>query len=146
MSPNDPLLIEELRRDECVRYKPYLDTEGHPTVGVGHNLDAHPLPSGTEYPLTDAQVDSILIDDLTHTFSCLDKHIGWWRTLTYARQRALVNMCFNMGINSLLEFHHTLGCITSGDYEGAAEAMLASRWAAQVGDRSVRLADMMEAG
>jgi len=146
MSPNDPLLIEELRRDEGVRYTPYMDTEGIPTVAVGHNLNAKPLPSGLEYPLNDSQVYSILVDDVTHVFSALDRYLGWWRTLTYPRQRVLASMCFNMGINGLLGFHHMLESITSGDYEGAAEAMLASKWAAQVGDRSVRLADMMEAG
>ena len=146
MTPNDSLLIRELRRDEGVRNVVYPDTEGHPTTGVGHNLDASPLPEGWTYPLSDDQIDQLLANDLTHDFSALDRHIGWWRTLTYARQRVLANMCFNMGIDGLLEFKHMLANAQSGEYENSAEAMLASKWAQEVGDRSVRLADMMEAG
>ena len=146
MTPNDPLLIEELRRDEGFKHTEYLDSEGIPTTGVGHNLRVSPLPDGWTYPLSDGQVNALLANDLALDFHDLDEHLGWWRTLTYARQRVLANMCFNMGIHGLLGFKHMLGCITSNDYEGAAEAMLASKWANEVGDRSVRLADMMEAG
>jgi lysozyme len=49
-------LIAELRRDEGVRYSPYNDTKGIPTVGVGHNLNAKPLPAGWKYPLNDTQL------------------------------------------------------------------------------------------
>jgi len=146
MTPTDPLLIQELRRDEAVRYVIYPDSEGHPTTGVGHNLDASPLPDGWTYPLSDSQVNELLANDLVHDFNALDSHLGWWRTLTYARQRVLANMCFNMGIDGLLEFHHALGCIVAGDYDGAAAAMKASKWADEVGARANRLAAMMRDG
>lgn len=146
MTPNDPLLMQEIRRDEGVRYNQYLDSLGIPTCGIGHNLKAHPLPDGWKFPLSDEQVDGLLASDLLMTFSGLDAHLGWWRTLTYARQRVMVNMAFNMGINGLLTFKNTLSAIQRGYYEQAATGMLSSKWASQVGDRATRMAGMMRVG
>ena len=144
MTPNYKLLIEELRRDEGVRYSPYLDSVGVKTVGVGHNLEAHPLD--LSYPLTDEQVDSILSADLVSVFHDLDGNLGWWRTLSCPRQRALANMCFNLGITRLLKFRRMLLAVERGHYDQAAREMLQSKWATQVFGRAVRLAKMMVDG
>lgn len=144
MNPNDKQLIKELRRDEGVRYVPYFDTKGIHTVGVGHNLKAKPLP--VRYPLTEEQVDEILYDDLVGVFSDLDRKLGWWRTLSCARQRVMANMCFNLGIGGLLGFVHTLTSIKTGNYDDASEKMLQSAWARQVGERAKRLSLMMKEG
>ena len=146
MLPSDQLLNQELRRDEGVRYSPYKCSAGKDTVGVGHNLEANPLPEGTTYPLNDSQVDAILTSDIEDVFRSLDRRLPWWATLTPARQRVLVNMCFNLGINGLLTFKNTLKAIQEGKYELAAANMRASKWATQVGARAKRLADMMVAG
>lgn len=146
MTPSDPLLNAELRRDEGVRYSPYLDTVGIQTVGVGHNMQSSPLPSGWTFPLSDEQVNGLLAGDLMMVFSGLDAHLGWWRTLSYARQRVMANMAFNLGISGLLGFKNTLKYIETGAYEDAAKGMLASKWAKQVGNRAVRLAEMMRVG
>ena len=143
MTPDDPLLIAELRRDEGVEYMPYLDTEGIPTVGVGHNLKAKPLPDGWTYPLTDAQVDQLLAEDLQAVFDGLDGYLPWWRKLDYERQRVLANMAFNLGINGSLGFKNTLAAIEQGRYSAAGAGMAASKWATQVGARADRLVDMM---
>ena len=144
MTPNDKLLIEELKRDEGVRYSPYLDSEGIKTVGVGHNLEAHPLE--LSYPLTNEQVDSILSADLVSVFHDLDGNLGWWRTLSYPRQRVMANLCFNLGIPRLLKFRRMLLAVERGHYDQAAREMLQSKWATQVFGRAVRLAEMMAKG
>lgn len=38
---NEQKLIHDLRRDEGVREKPYQDSKGIWTWGVGHNLQEH---------------------------------------------------------------------------------------------------------
>lgn len=144
MNVNDPLLIAELRRDEGVRHSPYKDTLGIDTVGVGHNLKAHPLC--LIYPLTDAEVDHILATDLVDVFAGLYEHLPWWEDLTQARQRVLVNMAFNMGIAGLMTFKNTLAAIQNAHYQIAADGMLKSKWAGQVGQRANRLAKMMVEG
>lgn len=144
MNVNDPLLIAELRRDEGVRYSPYKDTLGIDTVGVGHNLKAMPL--GLIYPLTDEEVNRILAVDLDEVFEGLNSRLPWWRDLSCARQRVLANMAFNMGIAGLMTFKNTLAAIKNEHYQIAADNMLQSKWAKQVGQRANRLAKMMVEG
>lgn len=143
MTPDDPTLIAELRRDEGVEYIPYLDTVDVRTVGVGHNLKAKPIPIGWTYPLTDEQVDWLLADDLKTVFDGLDKNLPWWRGLDYPRQRVLANMAFNLGIAGLMGFRNTLAAVQQGRYSSAGAGMAASKWADQVGKRADRLVDMM---
>jgi lysozyme len=145
-SQNLTTLIAELRRDEGVEYSPYKDTKGVPTVGVGHNLNAKPLPAGWKYPLNDVQVDALLDDDLEDVFHDLDRFLPWWTDLSDVRQRVLANMCFNLGITKLLGFRNTLVYMRQGKYSQAADGMLASAWASQVKGRAQRLADMMRKG
>lgn len=148
------LLEAELRRDEGVRYMPYLDTATPPkrTVGVGHNLDVSPLPAGWTFPLSDAQVTQLLTRDISTTLAKLDSALPWWRQMDEVRQRVVANMCFNMGIGSastgkgLLGFKNTLAAMQRGSYAVAAAGMLNSKWATQVGARATRLASAMETG
>jgi lysozyme len=55
-------------------------------------------------------------------------------------------MAFNLGLPRLLTFHDMIAALGRQDYGAAADAMLASRWAVQVGDRARRLAQMMRTG
>ena len=143
---NIDLMDAELRRDEGVRYAPYNDSMGIPTVGVGHNLQAMPLPSGWAYPLSDDQVDDLLNHDLQVVFAGLDLHHSWWRQMDEVRQRVLANMAFNLGETRLDGFVNTLRAMQTGDYLGAAAGMSASAWAGQVGDRATRLISAMRSG
>lgn len=131
-------LIRELRRDEGVRRKPYRDTVGKLTIGVGRNLD--------DVGLFDDEVDYLLRNDIDRAVDDLDRVMPWWRKLSARRQRVLVNMCFNMGLPTLLTFKNTLRAVEEGRYGDAADGMLASKWARQVGARAQRLAEMMRQG
>lgn len=143
---NLTLLIAELRFDEGVRYVPYNDTLGVKTVGVGHNLRASPLPPGWSYSLTDAQVNNLLTDDLKIVFTSLNRDLPWWLGLDDVRQRIICNMCFQLGIGDLLDFHNTLACVQQGKYQQASAEMLDSEWATQTPVRAHRLATMMSTG
>lgn len=145
---NLALLEAELRRDEGVRYVPYLDTATprKRTVGVGHNMDVSPLPAAWTFPLSDAQVSQLLERDVSTTLAKLDKALPWWRSLDEVRQRVVANMAFNLGIGGLLGFKNTLAAMQRGSYAVAAAGMLSSKWAGQVGARAKRLAQAMETG
>jgi len=143
---NLALLISELRIDEGVRYEPYNDSLGIPTVGVGHNLQAAPLPDVWAYPLNDDEVNQLLTEDLQTVFTSLDNNLQWWTDLNNVRQRVLANMCFQMGIGGLLGFRNTLIFIRQGQYSAAASGMLNSKWADQTPARAQRLATMMSTG
>jgi lysozyme len=148
------LLEAELRRDEGVRYVPYLDTAKHPkrTVGVGHNMDASPLPADWKFPLSDAQVNQLLERDISTSLAKLDNALPWWRQMDEVRQRVIANLAFNMGIGNaslgtgLLGFKNTLAAMQRGSYAVAAAGMKASDWYGQVGARAVRLCHAMETG
>ncbi|WP_257835231.1 glycoside hydrolase family protein [Burkholderia glumae] len=143
---NLSLLEAELRRDEGIRYSIYLDTAGIPTVGVGHNCQVAPLPTDWTCPLTDAQVNQLLANDIASTMAKLDRSLPWWRGMDEVRQRVIANMCFNLGIGTLLTFKNTLAAMQRGSYSVAAAGMLNSKWATQVGARATRLASAMETG
>lgn len=139
-------LIADLRRDEGVRYTPYNDTMGIPTVGVGHNLKANPLPDVWSYPLTDDQVNQLLTQDLQSVFGDLNGNLPWWTDLNDVRQRALCNFVFQLGITKALGFTRSLPLIRQGNYGAAADAMLQSAWASQVPNRAKRITDMIRYG
>lgn len=144
MSPTDFYRIRaHLQRDEGSKMRgsvhvPYEDTVGKTTIGYGHNLD--------DKGLKQKFVDLILDDDIRDVIADLVVRLPWFESLDPPRQAVLVNMGFNMGVPGLLQFKRTLGSIRSGDYELAAIQMLESRWADQVGDRALRMADQMRTG
>ena len=131
-------LKSQLRIDEGVRLFPYPDTEGKWTIGVGHNLTDGGIPM--------TLVESLLDQDTQKVLSDLDKRIPWWRQLSEVRQQVLANMCFNLGSAKLMQFVNTLAHVQAGRYAEAADSMLQSRWAKQVGVRAQRLAAMMRKG
>lgn len=131
-------LIEQLIIDEGKRNKPYRDTVGKLTIGVGRNLD--------DRGLSDDEIAYLLANDLKIVERELDVHLTWWRGMCDARQNVLANMAFNMGINTLKTFKNTLQAMRDGRYAEAADGMLASKWATQVGQRAVRLSKMMREG
>lgn len=151
---NELELIKELRRDEGEVLKAYKDTLGYWTIGIGHLIDpsrgANPAPFGVDLrkglPITKGQSELLLLQDIKAKADELDKRLPWWRSLTDARQRVLLNMAFNLGVNGLMGFKKTLSMISVGNYQGAADEMLRSTWAKQVKGRANRLATMMVQG
>ena len=137
----DELLISELKRDEGVIPHAYQDSLGYWTIGVGKLIDKR---KGGR--LSDAAIEYLLAEDIDSKVEDLDKNLPWWRNLTPARQRVMINMCFNLGIGGLMKFKNTLDMIERGDFEGASKNMLLSLWAKQVGARAQRLSKMMKEG
>lgn len=135
---NLDLMKAELRADEGERLKPYKDTVGKLTIGVGRNLD--------DVGISEEESGYLLGNDIDRTMMALDNALPWWRQLDEVRQRVVVNMAFNMGVRGLLLFKQTLAAMQSGDYSHAADQMLNSTWATQVGLRASRLSKMMREG
>jgi lysozyme len=135
---NTDLLAQELTRDEGSRSKVYIDTVGKNTVGVGRNLD--------DVGLSDDEILMLLKNDIDRVLAELDRVLPWFRSMTDARMRVLANMSFNLGLPTLLQFKATLGAMQAGRYDDAAAGMMDSKWSRQVGQRAVRLAQMMREG
>ncbi len=131
-------LIRLLITHEGLRLKPYRDTRGKLTIGVGRNLD--------DVGITEEEALYLLKNDIKRVLDFLKERLPYWNGLTETRKMALVDMCFNLGPGGFLSFKKMLAALERGDYEQAAREMLDSRWARQVGRRAEELAEMMREG
>ena len=128
-------LQQMLLRHEGKRNKPYTDSVGKLTIGIGRNLDDKGLSDDEIFHLLNNDIADA-IEDVRHCFSCYDQ-------ISEARKMVLVSMAFNLGRTRLAKFVRFIGAVHLGRWEEAAEEMLDSAWAKQVGDRAVTLATMM---
>jgi lysozyme len=130
---------EQLVRHEGLRLKPYRCTAGRLTIGIGRNLD--------DCGITQSEAYVMLINDIMNCEKQLQSKIpDIYNQLDEVRKSVLLNMCFNLGINGLLGFKNTLAFIAAGDWERAANGMLASKWAKQDGRRAIELSELMRKG
>ena len=126
-------LLEQIKRDEGKSPEMYLDSRGFLTIAYGHLLRGG-------HPLSDAAMEQILGDDLAATAQALRDRLPWIVTLSSARQGALTNMAFNMGVHGVEGFPRMLAAMQGKDWESASRELLDSTYATQVGDRATRLA------
>lgn len=145
-------MMRQLRRDEGYDDKPYRDSEGWLTIGIGHLID--PRKGASLYPvdqkelddngsLSQATIERIFQDDVMGKHNELIVALPWATGLTEPRYGCLLNMSFQMGVTGLLGFKNTLAMIKSGDYDGAASGMLNSKWASQTPNRAKRVSEQM---
>ncbi|MDB2704941.1 hypothetical protein N9Y67_00210 [Pseudomonadota bacterium] len=69
---------------------------------------------------------------------------AWYRKLDSERQGVIVEMIFNMGLPTFLEFKRMIQALRGNDFDAAASEMLDSLWSKQVGIRSETLAKYSE--
>lgn len=132
---------ERLLRSEGFRESAYQDTQGMWTIGIGRMIDSR---AGGK--ITPAEALFLLSNDMDTAERELDENLGWWRVLDPIRASVLLEMAFNLGLPKLLKFTNTLEAVQSKRWDDAARGMLDSLWADQVGERAVRLAEMMRTG
>jgi len=130
-------LRQQLIRHEGLRLFPYVDTVGKITIGVGRNL--------TDRGLSHHEVRALLDTDINDALNALAV-FPWFTTLDPIRQRALVDLCFNLGLPRLRTFKNMLAALERRDWPRAARELLASRYASQVGRRAITIARMLETG
>jgi lysozyme len=142
MTPDQLKLYNQLVLNEGKKNKPYEDTVGKTTIGIGRNLD--------DVGLSEDEIQYLWMNDIKRVEGDLDKHLSWWRGLDVIRQRVMIDLCFNMGIGNeqhgLRSFRNTLEAVRTGHYREAAAGLLSSKWAKQVKGRAIKLASMMETG
>ncbi len=140
----DPRFLEQLQRHEGLSLEAYYCPAGRLTIGYGHNLEAWPVHGlGEGSSITKARATALLIDDVVRVADELDRLIPWWRELREPRQAVILNMGFNLGVRGLMGFSKMLAACERGSFVRAAEEMGRSRWAKQVGKRSLELINQM---
>lgn len=156
-------ILEELSDEEGVKYKVYLCTANHNTVGIGHNLDAEPVDNiiGRHLPnngtITQHELELIFEHDISKMKADLDAKLPWWKDLPVFAQYVILSLTFNMGIggqiqkkpvkyNGLRGFVNTLAKFQSHDWEAAAAGLEKSKWFKQVGRRGKKLTNILRSG
>lgn len=120
------LLKRQLELHEGRRRRVYSDSRGILTGGIGRNLIA--------VGFADDEIDLMFENDLARAIGGLTAHAAWFAELDAVRQRVLIDMAFNLGIDGLLGFHHFLEACRTKNWRRAVFEMQHSRWAFQVGD------------
>lgn len=157
MSVIDKHLETEVEKEEGLKLTVYKDTLGIDTVACGYNLEANPqhlsaeeIADIRENGITKERAIELLDNQLTLITNQLEAKIPWVDDLDAVRHDVLCDMAYNMGIGNkshgLLCFTHTLSLVKDGRYAEAADAMIASKWAKQVGHRAFVLAEQIRTG
>ena len=131
------ILKEQLTRHENKRNKPYKDSVGKWTVGVGRNID--------DVPFSEDEIALMFFNDIRKAINDAKK-FDWFNELDEVRQSVIVNMIFNMGYAGFCEFRKTIKHIVRKEYKEAAKEMLDSPWEKQTGGRAHELSKLMEIG
>lgn len=124
-----------LIKHEGIELKPYRCTSDKLTIGVGRNLDDNGISHETAMQMLTEDVDAAVED--------LRRNLSWFDDAPVPVQEALVNLTFNMGMPNLMQFRKTLILLRDGAWDKAADELLDSRYATQVGYRANQVADMI---
>ena len=132
-------LLDMLMLHEGLELKPYQCTADKTTIGVGRNLQDVGITKDEAKYLLQNDIDRIL-KEVEH-WSFLEK-------LNEPRQAVILDMVFNMGVTrfNANTWVKTFAAIQNEEWEKASNEMLDSKWAKQVGQRAIRLSQMMRKG
>lgn len=123
---------------EGLRLKAYRDSKGIWTIGFGTNLqeleiDAITAKIWLTQKLTQAAVEA--------------QRLPWYLGLSGPRQRAVVELIYNMGFPRYMGFVRHQAAMAAGQFEVAADELLASKWRRDVGERrATRIAAQVRQG
>lgn len=148
-------LEKQLIRHEGLRLKPYHDSVGKLTIGVGRCLETNPLTTGEiDYlgredlsdGITEEEALYLLKNDIGKCREAFRDNFTFFDSLSEVRRNVVIDMCFNLGISGLKKFVNTLKAIENEEYDKAADMMLQSKWAQQVKSRANELSEQMREG
>lgn len=134
-------LRKELEIDEGIKHVTYKCSADRLTFGIGHLV----LPDEPEY---DQPVGTPVSSD--RVTECFDRDVGTvieeskrlypqFDNLPEEVKLIICNMLFNLGLPTLSKFKDMQAAINDRLWDEAADAMLDSKWARQLPNRSGRL-------
>lgn len=144
-----------LTRHEGRRTHVYVDTLGHPSIGIGFNLDRAGASStiaavGADYDavrageqdLSEEQVDQLFSADLDWAFAAARRQVQGFDSMHDSAKLAVVDMMF-MGETAFSTFKKMIAALEALNYQEAADQILDSKWYTQVGNRGPEIVDLM---
>lgn len=131
-------LTQRIEAHEGLRLFPYPDTVGKTSIGYGRNLQ--------DRGISKEEAVMLMQNDLAESRVELG-HYDWFNRLDKVRQEALIELHFNIGLARLLKFKQMISHLITHDYPNAADELLNSLWATEVGrTRSRDMADRLTTG
>jgi lysozyme len=132
---------------EGKRYTTYPDDKGIPTIGIGHNCRAKPLPADWVEPLSEDQVDILFEGDSLNAITMVQNIFhDCFDSWTDNRKAAIVDLMFNMGACTFLTFGPTIAHIRTGQWEDVARHLESSKWFKDVKRRGPVVVKMIREG
>ena len=131
-------LIEQLKIHEGFRSTVYTCSAGKKTCGYGRNLD--------DVGISEEEAEMLLKNDIYEATNQLLNAFPFMATFSDARISAMINFTFNVGIGTVKTFTKSIDALKKEDFNLAADMMLDSRWANQVGDRAIQITEQIRTG
>ena len=154
--PIDPVqLYQQIGNHEGIKDTVYLDTKGHPTVGIGFNLDSSVNKEFlnrnpdikqkifNKTPLTKRDIQILYNFSLRIAYADAIDIFPNFQKLPKTAKKVILDMSFNLGKPRLSKFTKMRAAILKYDFDTAADEMVDSKWYRQVKTRGKNLELMM---
>ena len=125
-----PRLLSDLKQAEGFRREAYKDTKGFWTAGYGHFLDQSKDWTGITFD--QSTIDNWLSSDVDKAQGNAQFLVEWPAMDSDARQNALVELVFNMGVGTWKQFALTRTALAHRQWQMAYNGLLESKWAREV--------------
>lgn len=154
MTGDDKDIMAMIKRHEGFKLKPYKDSLGLWTIGVGHLIgDGRSLPPEWNREFTNQEVDALFAKDYEEHKKLAMKSPGWEKA-NKTGQAAIIDLTFNMGGGWYKIFKKASAAMAEGDFKTAADQLMyknpatgeTSRWYDQVKGRAVEIVAMLRQG
>lgn len=127
---------ERLMEFESLETRMYQDSvHGYWTIGVGRNLSTRGISRDEALYLLQNDID-IVINELRGKFPDFD-------TLHDNIKLCWIDMAFNLGVPIFLTFKRMIQAVMDKDFDTAADNIIHSKYANQVGHRALKNADLL---
>lgn len=137
-----------LKKEEGFRAKPYLCSEGYPTIGYGEKIgDKYEALPNIETTEPEAYKKMLAMNEVNEkTFLNNPDLYRCYFHLNDARKAVMLSIAYQIGIYGVLKFKKMLGALENANYSGAADEMLNSLAARKTPTRWKRNAEQMRTG
>ena len=143
-SGDDASIMAMIEKHEGKREKPYRDSRGLWTVGVGH-LIGPTLPPEWNKIFTDQEINQLFAKDYAEHKAAAERIPGFEK-LNANGKGAVIDLTFNMGPAWYKKFPAAAAALAKGDMQTFANEMQNSAWFKQVGNRGPTIVAMIRSG
>ena len=139
-------IMDMIAGNEGARTRPYKDSLGLWTVGVGHLIgNGKTLPPEMNREFSKKEIQEMYKKDFDHHASAAARIPGFDK-MNEKGKAGLIDLTFNMGPAWYKKWPNTVKALEAGDTESAAAGLQNSKWYGQVGNRAARTVDLIRHG